>query len=328
MTSSRRMPKSGLFAPSPVAPGSGSSQIIALAASFQRDRGTAAKLPPSKYWEPPGLAGLALCACLGGQQRQAGDISGYLVNIGRRQGPPGEGTGGDGEPLLSAPAFGNLPVAPGTPSMRSRQERSRSFRRATGRRRLSCPALTAPPTPTATRPAERTASPKRCPPRRWHQPDRTGQLTLTRRSSGASTTSAPRTAPPGLRGPTNWRTAGTDGAYPGRPGRRAGTAASGPSRPEEAWPGVSHACSNIQVDVQRPGWWTYPESCRAGHPWGPGTVTAAWQDCTCDNAQAVEGLGHLVLRCGTPGCTETWRHPPHRRITLPRVLGHHRPGLR
>lgn len=73
----------------------------------------------------------------------------------------------------------------------------------------------------------------------------------------------------------------------------------------------------------RPDWWKYPLACQLGHPLGPGLVTAEWQECPCAAAQENTGRGHLVIRCGTEGCTETWIKPRHRWAGF---LGHHRPG--
>jgi hypothetical protein len=79
------------------------------------------------------------------------------------------------------------------------------------------------------------------------------------------------------------------------------------------------------MGVQLPGWWHYPEQCQLGHPWGPDLVRAEWQECDCPNARARTGRGHLVIRCGTEGCTETWMVPVHQDAGF---LGHHRPGPR
>jgi hypothetical protein len=49
-------------------------------------------------------------------------------------------------------------------------------------------------------------------------------------------------------------------------------------------------------------------------------------ECDCASAKQARG-GHVVVRCGTPGCMEKWLSPLHRTDHL-RELGHHRPGYR
>lgn len=63
------------------------------------------------------------------------------------------------------------------------------------------------------------------------------------------------------------------------------------------------------MGVSRPSWWNYPTKCEAGHEWAPGLVVVAWHPCDCPRAIAQPGRGHLVVRCGTPGCTSAWFKP-------------------
>jgi hypothetical protein len=64
------------------------------------------------------------------------------------------------------------------------------------------------------------------------------------------------------------------------------------------------------VDVQRPGWWEWPERCQAGHEWSPGKVIVSWHPCKCAAALAnPAGNGHRVVRCREPGCTSAWFKP-------------------
>jgi hypothetical protein len=66
----------------------------------------------------------------------------------------------------------------------------------------------------------------------------------------------------------------------------------------------------------------FPEQCRLGHPWKPGTVVIDWRPCECRPASAARG-GHLEVICGAPGCSERWQRPQHEPLG---ILGHHRPG--
>lgn len=54
----------------------------------------------------------------------------------------------------------------------------------------------------------------------------------------------------------------------------------------------------------------HPDSCRRGHPWGPGQILVGWTPCLCPNA-AANGKGHHWVRCETAGCGEVWTDPPH-----------------
>jgi len=69
-----------------------------------------------------------------------------------------------------------------------------------------------------------------------------------------------------------------------------------------------------------------PEQCRSRHPWAPGLVTIDWEPCDCPPALKARG-GHIVVRCGKPGCPETWLAPLHKRDDM-KIMGHHRPGYR
>src|SRR6266536_128189 len=65
--------------------------------------------------------------------------------------------------------------------------------------------------------------------------------------------------------------------------------------------------------MEQPGRSTFPgfpEQCRLGHPWKPGTVVIDWRPCECRTASAARG-GHLEVGCGTPGCSERWQRPRH-----------------
>src|ERR1700722_10945701 len=63
--------------------------------------------------------------------------------------------------------------------------------------------------------------------------------------------------------------------------------------------------------LQRPKWWSYPEHCQAGHPWGPGRVIVGWMPCDCPAAAREPGHGHLWVRCRAEGCREIWYRPRH-----------------
>jgi hypothetical protein len=67
------------------------------------------------------------------------------------------------------------------------------------------------------------------------------------------------------------------------------------------------------MDVQLPEWWTDPEHCGNGHPWGPGRVLLSWMPCQCDPARKARprSPGHRVIACRAPGCEWTVHHPPH-----------------
>jgi hypothetical protein len=55
-------------------------------------------------------------------------------------------------------------------------------------------------------------------------------------------------------------------------------------------------------------------------------VTIDWEPCDCPPARKARG-GHITVRCGQPGCEETWLSPLHKREDM-KILGHHRPGYR
>jgi hypothetical protein len=74
-------------------------------------------------------------------------------------------------------------------------------------------------------------------------------------------------------------------------------------------------------------WPGFPEECRSHHPWRPGTVIITWEPCDCPAAQAARG-GHIKVACDVPTCAEVWLAPRHEPVSLPRILGHHRPGYR
>jgi hypothetical protein len=70
--------------------------------------------------------------------------------------------------------------------------------------------------------------------------------------------------------------------------------------------------------VWRPDWWTYPDECQEGHPWGPGRVIVSWMPCACDPAQKAQdrGPGHRVVECRTKGCRSVpWYDPVHDEAT-------------
>ncbi len=81
-------------------------------------------------------------------------------------------------------------------------------------------------------------------------------------------------------------------------------------------------CLNTTMEQRRPAFPGFPEQCRLGHPWKPGTVAIDWRPCECRTASAARG-GHIEVRCGARGCAEVWQRPQHEPLG---ILGHHRPG--
>src|SRR5579875_3144895 len=85
-------------------------------------------------------------------------------------------------------------------------------------------------------------------------------------------------------------------------------------------------------DIDWREWWSFPLRCRNGHPWRPGTVTVSWIPCRCPSAQAEAGRGHMTVRCGAPGCPESWYKLPLEPARLPepssRRRGTRGPGRR
>jgi hypothetical protein len=69
-------------------------------------------------------------------------------------------------------------------------------------------------------------------------------------------------------------------------------------------------------------WPGFPEQCRLGHQWKPGTVLITWRPCECETAAAARG-GHIEVTCNEPGCSERWQRPLHEPLG---ILGHHRPA--
>src|SRR5215467_5783679 len=57
--------------------------------------------------------------------------------------------------------------------------------------------------------------------------------------------------------------------------------------------------------------WSYPAECQAGHELGQGKVVVGRHPRDCPGATTHPGRGHLVVRCGTPGCASAWFRPKH-----------------
>lgn len=58
-------------------------------------------------------------------------------------------------------------------------------------------------------------------------------------------------------------------------------------------------------DHNRHEQWNLPLTCRRGHHWGPGWVTASWAPCDCPATEVDPGCGHLVVHCRQLRCADT-----------------------
>jgi hypothetical protein len=67
-------------------------------------------------------------------------------------------------------------------------------------------------------------------------------------------------------------------------------------------------------------WPGFPEECRLGHQWKPGTVLITWRPCECEPAATTRG-GHVEVTCNEPGCSERWQRPLHEPIGPMAITG-------
>jgi hypothetical protein len=78
----------------------------------------------------------------------------------------------------------------------------------------------------------------------------------------------------------------------------------------------THVLITIMEERKPPAWWFYPLQCEQGHPWAPGKVLVSYVFCECPPVRAAygdqDGIGHLTVQCGEPGCRSKWYSPPHK----------------